>query len=191
MKLTPEILLSAYQNGYFPMGNARKSSEVLWYSPDPRAVIPLDAFHIPASLAKFMRKSDYEVRLNTRFEAVIRACADKKTKERQETWINDEIIRHYCELARTGYAMSVETWQDNVLIGGLYGVKIGRAFFGESMYSDKPNASKFALVHLVQWLRQEHYILLDTQYVNEHLLQFGVVEIPKSVYLEQLKVAIT
>jgi leucyl/phenylalanyl-tRNA--protein transferase len=145
---------------------------------------------VPGSLKKFLRHSPYEVRVDTDFEQVIRACADARTTTRQGTWINDEIIRLYCELARRGFAHSVECWQDERLVGGLYGVSLGGAFFGESMFSLAENASKVALVHLVERLRAAGYTLLDTQYVNEHLLQFGVIEIARADYLKLLENAL-
>jgi leucyl/phenylalanyl-tRNA---protein transferase len=182
--LTPELLLAAYAIGYFPMAESRDSTELHWYCPDPRAVMPLDAFHVPRSLAKLVRQRPFTITCDTAFSDVIHHCST-----RRETWINDKIIALYCELHEMGYAHSVECWNDNQLAGGLYGVSLGRAFFGESMFSHVPNASRIALVHLVDRLKHNGFQLLDTQFVNPHLVQFGVVEIPRNDYLNQLKKA--
>lgn len=189
-KITTSFLLSAYANGYFPMAESRNAEALHWYSPEKRGILPLDTFHVPKSLQKFMLRCGYEVRFDTAFEAVIRACADTVSATRKDTWINAEIIALYCELAATGYAHSVECWHENRLVGGLYGIAMGKAFFGESMFSIEKNASKFALVHLVERLRARDFMLLDTQYVNDHLLQFGVREIGKTAYLELLAEAL-
>jgi len=187
--LTTDLLLNAYASGYFPMADSRNAKEIYWYSPEQRGILPLEHFHIPRSLQKFMRKCNYEVRFNTAFEAVICYCADIKTTKREDSWINDTIIALYCDLAARGFAQSVECWQENRLVGGLYGVCLGKAFFGESMFSLSENASKFALVHLVEHLQEAGYSLLDTQYINSHLLQFGVTEIPKKEYMVLLEKA--
>ena len=184
--ITPEQLLAAYASGYFPMADAADSQELSWYSPDPRAILPLDSFHIPHSLAKFMRKTPYEWRINSAFPEVIRRCAD-----RPETWMNAEIITLYEALWRMGYAMSVESWLNGELVGGLYGVKMGKAFFGESMFSNQPNASKTALVKLVDWLKAQGFTLLDAQFSNNHLKQFGICEIAREEYLQKLRVALS
>lgn len=189
-RLTPELLLAAYTQGMFPMARSREAREVEWFSPELRGVIPLEGFHIPKSLAKFMRKNPYRISMNENFSGVIAACANAP-RDKDGTWINDEIIRTYTELHALGHAHSVEVWQEDALVGGLYGVSIGRAFFGESMFSTAPNASKVALVHLVEWLRCKNYALLDTQYVNDHLLQFGVIEIPRVEYMEKLENALS
>jgi len=185
--LTPEFLLSAYAAGYFPMAESRDAKEIHWFYPELRGVIGLEKFHIPASLAKFMRKKNFTITTDKVFPEVITACADTP---RDGTWINDTIIRLYCELWKKNYAHSVECWSGDELVGGLYGVSLGGAFFGESMFSRKPNASKVALVHLVELLRGAGYTLLDTQYTNEHLQQFGVAEIPREEYLKRLKKAL-
>jgi leucyl/phenylalanyl-tRNA--protein transferase len=182
-EITAEQLLEAYASGYFPMADGRDEKELYWYTPEHRGILPLDGFHIPGSLKKFLRNCPYQIKIDTAFEAVIRACADTRSEKRKETWINDTIIGLYSQLASEGFAHSVECWQDEVLIGGLYGVSLGGAFFGESMFSLAPNASKVALVHLVERLRNAGYMLLDTQYVNEHLMQFGVQEIVRADYL--------
>lgn len=239
-KLTPQALLSAYAQGYFPMAESRDATEVGWYYPEERGIIPLDDFHIPKSLAKFMRGMDYRISINRDFRPVITACADI-TESRESTWINDDIIDAYCELHALGYAHSIEVWEvrhslplvsrpkdkgiqhnkisddilcspastdagdmdpraknfteflheDDKLIGGLYGIALGRAFFGESMFSKRPNASKVALVVLVDFLKENDFTLLDTQYVNEHLLQFGVKSIPRAEYLKMLQEALS
>jgi len=180
--ITPELLLNAYANGYFPMAASRDDPELRWFSPQMRGILPLEQFHIPASLAKFMRKQPFAITVNQAFPQVIAACA-----QRDETWINDSIIALYCELWRNGYAHSVECWRDGALAGGIYGVALGRAFFGESMFSRQPNASKVALVHLVRHLREAGYQLFDTQYGNEHIKQFGVIEIPREEYMARLQ----
>lgn len=185
-----EQLLAAYASGYFPMATSRKGKALRWYSPDMRGIIPLDNFHIPHSLQKFLRHSPFEVKFDTAFEAVIRACADARSEKRQDTWINDTIIALYVQLACVGHAHSVECWKDGQLLGGLYGVSLGGAFFGESMFSLATNASKVALVALVKQLQIAGYQLLDTQYVNDHLLQFGAVEVKREDYLALLAKAL-
>lgn len=179
------------------MAPQRHSKEIHWYSPEERGIIPLGGFHVPKSLAKLARKKPYRISIDENFRAVITACANTPRGYKKGTWINDEIIEAYCALHTLGHAHSVEVWNISggdqetdepsaQLVGGLYGVSLGRAFFGESMFSTAPNASKLALVHLVAWLQENDYMLLDTQYVNEHLLQFGVQEIPRADYLAML-----
>ncbi len=182
--LTPERVLQAYRVGYFPMADSL-TGEISWYSPDPRAILPLDAFHITRSLRQSIRKGLFSLKINTAFLEVIRSCAD-----RTETWISEEIIRVYDTLHRAGYAHSVEVWAGEQLAGGLYGVALGGAFFGESMFSALSDASKVALVHLVARLRARNFTLLDSQFATEHLQQFGVVEIPRQEYLELLEHAL-
>jgi leucyl/phenylalanyl-tRNA--protein transferase len=189
--LTPEVLLTAYASGYFPMAQTRHGEELFWFAPKKRGVIPLDGFHIPRSLKKFLKTSPYHITVDMAFPDVIRACADTRSEIREDSWINEEIIALYTELWRQGHAHSVETWQGQTLVGGLYGVSLGGAFFGESMFSHAQNASKAALVRLVEILRSAEYLLLDTQYVNEHLKQFGVVEIPRGDYLRSLEAALS
>ncbi|MBI3578817.1 MAG: leucyl/phenylalanyl-tRNA--protein transferase [Ignavibacteriales bacterium] len=162
-----------------------KSGEIGWYSPDPRTIFELDEFKIPRSLRLTIRKNPFEIRLNTRFEEVMRKCG-----EREETWISEEIIQSYVELFRLGYAHSIETWKENKLVGGLYGVAIGGAFFGESMFSRERDASKVALVYLVERMKARGFKLLDTQFITPHLARFGAREIPREEYLERLKKAI-
>lgn len=185
--ITWEILLAAYSSGYFPMAESRDNQTLHWMYPEMRGILPLETFHVPASLAKFMRKSPFTITTNTVFPQVIRACAEI----REETWINEPIIRLYTQLWQYGFAHSVECWNEKqTLVGGLYGVAIGGAFFGESMFSRAGNASKVALVHLVGLLKNAGYTLLDTQFTNDHLKQFGIIEIPRAEYLEKLKIAI-
>lgn len=184
-RLTPQMVLAGYEMGAFPMSDPREDDEIYWYAPDPRAVLPLDAFHVPKNLRKLVNRGRFEVVSDHNFEAVIRACAD-----RDSTWISDEIIRVYCALHDYGFAHSIETRLDGRLVGGLYGVAIGGAFFGESMFHVEADASKIALVHLVRRLRRGGFMLLDTQYSTPHLEQFGVVEIPRETYEERLAAAL-
>lgn len=183
--ITPQILLQAYANGYFPMADSKDSKELGWYFPELRGIIPLDEFHIPKSFAKFLKQNPFTITTDKAFRAVMQGCAD-----RDETWINDAIIDLYCELHAKGFAHSVECWENGALVGGLYGVALGGAFFGESMFSKASGASKVALVHLVQLLKKSGYTLLDTQYVNDYLKQFGCVEISKKDYLSRLEQAL-
>ena len=183
------LLVSAYSSGWFPM--AIDGGEVRWYSPDPRGVIPLDGFHLPSRLARLVRGGRFRVEVNRRFEEVMRACAETERKEEDAgTWISDEILVSYVELHRLGLAHSVETWQDDRLVGGLYGVALGGAFFGESMFHHVTDASKVALAALVERLRTRGFGLLDVQWVTPHLEQFGAIEIPRAAYLKQLEQAL-
>jgi leucyl/phenylalanyl-tRNA--protein transferase len=163
-----------------------RTGPVGWYSPDPRAILPLSSFNIPHGMRRVLRKNPFDVRVDTAFMQVVRACA-----ERRETWINDEIIDVYGELFALGHAHSVESWEAGTLVGGLYGVVLGGAFFGESMFSHRSEASKVALVALVSALRARAFTLLDVQFVNEHLQQFGVQTVPRDRYLELLAAAVT
>lgn len=173
--IPPEILLEAYSQGVFPMA---EDGSILWFSPERRGIIPLDArFHIPHSLVKRLRRPPFEVRRDTAFREVMLACA-----ERDETWIDEVIVTSYCKLHEIGHAHSFECWDDDGLQGGLYGVSLGHAFFGESMFSRKTDASKIALVALVEWLRQNGATLLDTQWMTPHLRQFGGYELPRATY---------
>ncbi|MFB6278676.1 MAG: leucyl/phenylalanyl-tRNA--protein transferase [Salinibacter sp.] len=182
--LTPDLLLRTYANGIFPMGDDATGT-VRWYAPDPRAHLPLDAFHVPHNLRRRVRQREFEVTADQAFGAVIEACAD-----RSRTWITPRIIRVYTALHERGYAHSVECWQDGELAGGLYGVALKGAFFGESMFYRVSNASKVALVHLVRQLRAGGFTLLDTQYSTEHLERFGVVEIPRPAFQKKLSRAL-
>ena len=177
--IEPELLLQGYQLGVFPMAMADNTIE--WFSPDPRAILPLDKFHLPHALRRTLKKEIFEVTIDQRFAEVIRACA-----KREETWINREIVQSYERLHELGYAHSVEAWRDGKLAGGLYGVAIGGAFFGESMFHRVTDASKVALVALVERLRSRKFLLLDTQWRTPHLAQFGVVEISRNHYLRLL-----
>ena len=183
-QIEPDLLVKAYRMGVFPM--SMDDGQIGWFSPDPRAVIPLDdRFHIPHGLKRVLKKEPFEIRLDTAFEEVMRGCAD-----REETWISEGIIRSYCQLHALGMAHSVESWQDGELVGGLYGVALGGAFFGESMFSRVSEASKVALVHLVRHLRNRKFLLLDTQWTTRHLARFGVKEIPRDDYLGLLEEAL-
>ncbi len=232
--LTPEMLLTAYANGYFPMAMERDDPELYWFSPEERGVIPLDTFNLPRGLKRAMKTHDYTITIDHDFEAVIRACG-AKTAGRDETWVNEPIIALYTALHRMGHAHSVEVWRgvggvvspsplagegwdggtgsDGAdrdqslhpltqpspargegypsLIGGLYGISLGAAFFGESMFSRATDASKCALVMLVSLLRECGYTLLDTQYVNDHLKQFGVMAVKKKDYMMKLEKALS
>lgn len=187
--LTPEILLRAYSVGLFPMAESRDDPNLFWVDPEMRGILPLDDFHISRRLARTVRQNVYGVVVDRDFEAVIRACAEPG-RGRQSTWINDQIIALYSTLNRMGYAHSVESYQDGMLVGGLYGVSLGGAFFGESMFSIRTDASKVALVHLVARLKAGGYGLLDTQFVTDHLLQFGAEEIPREEYRALLDAAL-
>jgi leucyl/phenylalanyl-tRNA---protein transferase len=187
-----ELLLRAYTRGIFPMADPR-TGKLDYYSPDPRAVIPLDRFHVPASLARVVRSGRFELRSDTDFERVMRLCAESRPG-RKETWIDERLVRAYRELFERGFAHTVEAWRDGELVGGLYGVHIGAAFFGESMFS-RPEAggrdsSKVCLVTLVEWLREGSFRLLDTQFATPHLERFGCVEIAREDYLERLEEAL-
>ena len=179
--LTPEILLRAYAAGIFPMAENKNSEELFWVDPEYRGVIPLADFHVPRKLKKLISAKPFEIRLDTQFDSVMRACA-AESDDRRDTWINDEIVRLYTGLFETGHAHSVECWLEGDLVGGLYGVSLRGAFFGESMFSRVRDASKVALVYLVALLRHGGYSLLDTQFVTDHLLQFGAFEMPRARY---------
>ena len=177
--LSAELLLHAYRNAVFPM--TMEDGQIGWFSPDPRAIIPLEGFHVPHGLKRTLKRGAFEMRLNTAFETVMRRCA-----EREETWISEEIIQSYCNLHRLGHAHSVEAWLEGQLAGALYGVAIGGAFFGESMFHEVTDASKVALHALVERLRRNRFALLDTQWLTPHLETFGAREIPRREYRRQL-----
>jgi leucyl/phenylalanyl-tRNA---protein transferase len=181
--IDPEVLLQGYRLGVFPM--AMEGGEVEWFSPDPRAILPLNQFHVPHTLERVVRKKSFEIRINTSFSRVIQECA-----QRRETWISGEIIESYTRLHQLGHAHSVEAWQKGELVGGLYGVAIGGAFFGESMFHRARDASKIALLALVERLRERRFRLLDTQWLTPHLEKFGAVEIPRPEYLHRLSSAV-
>lgn len=184
-----ELLISAYASGWFPM--AVEGGEIRWFSPDPRGIIPLDAFHVSGRLARVVRRGGFRIRIDTAFEAVIRGCAEaERDRDDPGTWISHEIIQSYVALHRRGLAHSVEAWRGDRLAGALYGVALGGAFFGESMFHRETDASKVALVALVERLRSRGYVLLDTQWVTGHLEQFGAVEIRREDYLKRLEAAL-
>ncbi|GAA0635523.1 leucyl/phenylalanyl-tRNA--protein transferase [Brevundimonas lenta] len=184
----PDDLLRCYATGVFPMGEARDDPRVFLVEPEQRGVLPLDRFHIPSRLRRTVRSEPFEIRVDTAFDAVVAACA-APGRDREESWINDPIRRLYAELNARGHAHSIECWRDEKLVGGLYGVTLGGAFFGESMFSRERDASKVALVHLVARLKRGGWRLLDAQFLTEHLSQFGAVETPQAAYLKLLKAA--
>lgn len=181
MEITPELLLKAYSCGLFPMAENADDPDIFWVEPELRGIIPLDDFHVPRSLAKVIRQGVFDVRFNTAFPAVIDSCAEA-TKERPSTWINGTIRKLYIDLHRLGHAHSVEAWRKDRLVGGLYGVSLGAAFFGESMFSRESNASKVCLVHLVEHLTRRRFRLLDTQFTTSHLKTFGAIDVPRRIY---------
>ena len=187
----PEELLACYARGVFPMAEARDDPRVFIIEPEQRGVIPLDAFHIPSRLRRTVRAEAFDIRIDTAFEAVLDGCAAAQGKDRQDTWINGPIRRLYSALFAMGHVHSIECWRDERLVGGLYGVSLGGAFFGESMFSRERDASKVALVHLVARLRTGGWTLLDAQFLTEHLSQFGALETPQAAYLRRLKPALT
>ena len=181
--IAPELLLQGYRLGVFPM--AMPDDSIAWFSPDPRAIIPLQGFHVPHGLRRVALKKTFEIRIDHRFGEVIRGCAKRK-----DTWINREIIETYEELHALGFAHSVEAWKDGKLAGALYGVAVGGAFFGESMFHRVTDASKIALVALVERLRAHKFALLDTQWLTPHLKQFGAIEVSRNHYLKLLRRAV-
>ena len=189
IELSPELLLRAYAAGLFPMAESAEDPDLFWIDPDPRGVLPLDQFHLPRRLRRTLRSSQFEIRIDTAFDAVMRGCAEP-TEMRPKTWINDEILRLYSALYEQGFAHSVEAWREGKLVGGLYGVALRGVFFGESMFSRATDASKVALVHLVARLVKGGFRLLDTQFVTEHLRRFGAIEIPRADYHRQLERAL-
>lgn len=189
-EVTPDLLLRAYAAGVFPMAERRESRALLWISPEARGILPLDGFHLPKRLARTVRSDRFEVRTDIAFADVIRACA-APAPGREQSWINEEIVALYCELHRRGHAHSVECWRDEKLVGGLYGVKLGAAFFGESMFARERDASKVALVHLVARLIHCGFELLDAQFLTDHLGQFGAIAIPRTDYLHRLRLALS
>lgn len=182
--LDPALLIRAYREGIFPMG--MDDGEIGWFSPDPRGVLPLDTFHVPARLARVVRQQRFDIRIDTAFERVMRACGERP----DGTWISDAILESYLALHRLGIAHSIETWQNGDLVGGLYGVHLGGAFYGESMFHRATDASKVALVALVDRLRRRGFALLDIQWVTPHLAQFGAIEVPRRTYLAMLRRAL-
>lgn len=184
-----DLLLSAYAGGWFPM--AGDDGRIRWYSPDPRGIIPLDGFHVSRRLSRVMRSNLFRIEIDRDFDAVIRACAaSERDADDPGTWIDAEIMESYVALHRSGFAHSIEAWQGEQLVGGLYGVALGGAFFGESMFHTATDASKVALIALVEHLRGCGYQLLDIQWVTGHLVQFGALEVSKREYLERLEHAL-
>lgn len=187
--ITVDILLRAYSAGLFPMADSADDPELFWVEPEIRGIIPLNDFHVSKSLAKAMRKNPFDIRFDTAFEAVMAGCA-AEAPDRPSTWINATIRKLYTELHQIGHAHSVEAWEGDELVGGLYGVSLGAAFFGESMFSRRTNASKICLVHLVERLRASGFVLLDTQFTTEHLKTFGAIDVPKLEYAKMLDLAV-
>lgn len=187
--LTPELLIRAYAGGVFPMAESADAHDLLWFDPPFRGVLPLDGFHVPRRLRKTLRHFPFDVRVDSDFRGTMMHCAEP-APDRPQTWINAEIMEAYCQLHAMGRAHSVECWQDGQMVGGLYGVSLGGAFFGESMFSRATDASKIALVHLVARLKAGGYLLLDTQFLTEHLSQFGATEIPRHRYRALLSKAV-
>jgi leucyl/phenylalanyl-tRNA--protein transferase len=179
--ITPQILLRAYAAGIFPMAESAEDNALYWIEPDERGIIPLDGLVISKSLRRVVRRKSFDVRIDTDFEGVIGSCAEK-TPGRRSTWINARIRALYTQLFRMGCCHSVESWQDGELVGGLYGVRIGGVFFGESMFSRRTDASKVALVHLVARLNAGGFKLLDAQFLNPHLERLGAISVPKADY---------
>ncbi|WP_439814448.1 leucyl/phenylalanyl-tRNA--protein transferase [Zavarzinia sp. CC-PAN008] len=188
-RITPELLLDAYARGIFPMAEHRRDDRLYWVDPERRGILPLADFHVPRSLAKVVRREPYVIRIDTAFEQVVEACAEP-AKGRRTTWISHRIVRLYSALHAKGHAHSIEAWDGDTLVGGLYGVRLGAAFFGESMFSRADDASKIALVHLVARMKAGGFRLLDTQFVTRHLGQFGAIEVPRPQYLGLLHAAL-
>ena len=183
--LSPEVLLFAYQQGLFPMAEGRNAKQIQWIQPEKRGIFQLGNFHISKSLRRVILKKDYSITINSCFPKVMEKCAD-----RSETWINDDIYNCYCKLHEDGFAHSVEVWRNSHLIGGVYGVTIGAAFFGESMFSEAANGSKIALAYLHYRLLNAGFLLFDTQFLTEHLASLGAIEISQAQYLIKLEKAL-
>jgi len=188
-RLTPDILLRAYAEGLFPMAERRDDPTLYWVSPEQRGILPLDGFHVPRRLARTVRSGRFRVTADQAFAQVMQGCA-APAPGREQSWINEEIFRLYTALAASGQAHSLECWREGALVGGLYGVQLGAAFFGESMFSAERDASKVALVHLVERLRRGGFVLLDTQFLTAYLAGFGAIEIARADYLVRLRGAI-
>ncbi|WP_174801846.1 leucyl/phenylalanyl-tRNA--protein transferase [Martelella limonii] len=187
--ITPELLLNAYSIGLFPMSESAEDTELFWVEPEIRGIIPLDGLHVSHSLRKILRRSPYDIRFNHDFDGVMEACA-APAPDRPQTWINAEIRSLYNALHRMGHAHSVEAYENGELVGGLYGVSLRAAFFGESMFSRRPNASKICLVHLVERLKENRFQLLDTQFTTDHLKTMGAIDIEKDRYMTLLNAAL-
>ena len=188
--ITPELILKAYAHGVFPMAKTRGNSGVFWVQPTLRGVLPLDGFHVSRSLRKRLRQGAFTVTVDRAFNEVIAGCAEA-TDVRADTWINDRIIQIFAELHKAHAAHSIEVWKDGMLVGGLYGLAMGAVFFGESMFSRQTDASKVALCHLVGILKRGGFVLLDTQFITDHLKRFGVIEMSQQDYLVKLSSALT
>ena len=188
-RIPTDRLLKAYASGVFPMAESASDPEIFWVRPEVRGIIPLDGFHMPRSLRKTIRKGLFEIRFDFDFEAIIDACAEKR-EERASTWINAPIREAYVQLHRMGHCHSVEAWRDGRLVGGLYGLALGRVFFGESMFSRETDASKVCLAALVERLKQRGFRLLDTQFTTEHLKHFGAIDVPRAKYEKMLAEAL-
>lgn len=188
-RIPADLLLRAYASGVFPMAESADDPEVFWVRPEMRGIIPLDGFHVPKSLAKILRQGRFDIRFDTDFAGVIDGCAEAR-EGRPSTWINQPIREAYGELFARGYCHTVEAWRDGRLVGGLYGVTLGLAFFGESMFSRETDASKVCLVHLVQRLKERGFALLDTQFTTEHLKRFGAIDVPRNRYEKLLEEAL-
>lgn len=188
-RIPTDLLLKAYASGVFPMADSADDPEVFWVRPEMRGVIPLDAFHVPKSLAKIIRQARFEIAYDRDFAAVIQGCAEERDV-RRSTWINGPIREAYGHLFEIGHCHTVEAWREGKLVGGLYGVSLGRAFFGESMFSRETDASKVCLVHLVERLRARGFVLLDTQFTTDHLKRFGAIDVPRRKYERLLEEAL-
>lgn len=188
-QITADLLLRAYASGLFPMADSADDPDLFWVEPEIRGVLPMDAFHVSKRLARTVRQGPFEIRINTAFSEVVSACAES-VETRPSTWINSTISELYTELHQLNHAHSVEAWRDGELVGGLYGVSLRRAFFGESMFSRATDASKVCLVHLVDRLRTRGFVLLDTQFTTEHLKRFGAIEVPRDDYADMLAEAL-
>ena len=190
MKITPDIVLKAYSTGVFPMSDGRDDLEIFWVDPENRGILPLEKFHLPRRMHRIVRTNQFQIRTDTAFAEVMDACA-APASGRWTTWINHEIQELFLDLHERGFAHCVETWANDELAGGLYGIALGGAFFGESMFSRRNNASKVALIHLVGRLKLGGFILLDTQFITNHLIQFGAVEITRAAYHSRLASALS
>ena len=188
-RIAPDLLLRAYANGVFPMAESADDPEVFWVRPETRGVIPLDGFHVPKSLEKTVRQGRFDIRIDTDFAGVIDGCAEARDV-RPSTWINRSIREAYGELFARGHCHTVEAWRDGRLVGGLYGVTLARAFFGESMFSRERDASKVCLVHLVARLKERGFVLLDTQFTTGHLKRFGAIDVARAKYETLLEEAL-
>ncbi|TYR30881.1 leucyl/phenylalanyl-tRNA--protein transferase [Mesorhizobium microcysteis] len=180
-RIPTDLLLRAYASGVFPMAESADDPEIFWVRPETRGIIPLDGFHAPRSLMKTVRQGAFDIRFDTDFEGVIDGCAEARAG-RRSTWINEPIREAYTALFEQGHCHTIEAWREGELVGGLYGVTLGRAFFGESMFSRETDASKVCLVHLVARLIERGFVLLDTQFTTEHLKRFGAVDVPRGKY---------